>query len=324
MKKPDVRLSITNDGMPSKQERYPMALSNKESPTIKLAHVPGAQGDNVLIGRNGVLPLPDTSLPALLISFYYLEAWEINQHKYHYRDWVMDSGAFSAHNSGVEIKLQDYIDCCKRLIQKDQTLTEVYALDVIGDHEGSLANTEEMWRQGIPAIPCFHAGEPWDALTQMAKNYPKIALGGVALAKSGMKMAWAKQCFARVWPKKIHGFAFSGESQVLGLPWHSVDSTSWEIGPCAFGRWNSFGGNISVRGSAQNLRPEVEFYLELERKARERWKKEMKLLEELSPTIPLTAYPEGTDLSQYYPNIKLVVGTGRSVRDEGIDAMKLE
>src|SRR6202044_4270767 len=126
------------------------------APSIKLAHVVGAQGDNVLIGQRGVDHLPDTSLPALLISYYYLEAWELSKHKYHYRDWVMDSGAFSAHNSGAVIVLQDYIDCCHRLMKDDPTLTEVYSLDVIGDWKASLKNTEEMWRQGVPAIPCYH------------------------------------------------------------------------------------------------------------------------------------------------------------------------
>lgn len=287
---PNSRLSVTNDEMPSKLGRYPEALA---VPTIHLAHVPGAQGDNVLTGRNNSPKMGDRDRPALLISYYYLKQFLANQHRYHYRNWVMDSGAFSAYNSGAVIDLQAYIDCCKQLMATDPTLIEIYALDMIGDWRISLKNTEKMWRQGVPAIPCYHFGEPWDVLKSLARDYPKIALGGVAVKKGG-KNDWAGQCFARIWPKKIHGFAFGSEKAILLYPFHSTDATSWEIKPCRFGRWNAFGGQrVSVRGSSQNLRAEVLWYLELERKARERWKKEMALLETIGPTVRLAESGEG-------------------------------
>lgn len=214
--------------------------------------------------------------PALLVSLIYLKPFLENRHRYIYRDWVLDSGAFSAHNSGTTIHLDEYIETCKELIATDPKLTEVYALDVIGDWKASLKNTAKMWKAGIRAISCYHVGEPEHVLKQMAKDYPKIALGGVALAKTGKKLAWAEQCFARVWPKAIHGFGYGSERAVMTLPWHSTDATSWEIGPCKYGRWHTF-GNMSVRGSRQNLRVEVEWYLLLEQRARQRWKKEMAL-----------------------------------------------
>jgi hypothetical protein len=242
---------------------------------LRLSHISGcSQGDNILQGYRGVERLPEDLKPALLVSYVYLEPFLAKQSKYQYRDWVLDSGAFSAHNSGKEIKLQSYIDCCKRLMDSDKTLTEVYSLDVIGDWKASLKNTEEMWRQGVPAIPCYHWGEPWDALTGMAKDYPKIALGGVALQKTGLKTKWAEQCFARAWPKRIHGFGYGSARSILSLPWDSVDATNWEIGPCKYGQWRSF-GKMSVRGSKQNLRAEVEYYLKLEKQARNKFKNVM-------------------------------------------------
>lgn len=245
----------------------------------------------MLIGRHGVRPVEGEDIPALLVSYYYLPQFKQNRTAYRFRDWVMDSGAFSAHNSGKEIDLMEYIDECHKLIETDPDLVEIYSLDVIGDWKASLKNTEIMWKHGIPAIPCFHADEPWDVLVGLARDYPKIALGGVALAKIGLKMKWAAQCFARVWPKKIHGFAFCSESAVLGLPFHSVDATSWEIGPCKYGQWKAFGNQrVSVRGSKQNLRAEIQWYIELEKKARVRWKKEMELLESIEPTKKLAAH----------------------------------
>lgn len=302
---PTVRLAVAprHEKTEANHNLKGFGKKSPESPSIKLAHVPGAQGDNNLIGQRGVEQLPDGSRPALLVSYVYLKPFLENQHRYAYRDWVMDSGAFSAHASGVEIKLQDYIDTCKRLMESDPTLTEIFALDVIGDHDATLQNVEEMWAQGVPAIPTFHYGEPWHVLTHLAAHYPKIAIGGCVGKRD--KDVFAGQCFARVWPKRIHGFGFGAEKSIMMYPWHSVDATNWETGPCAFGRWNAFGGSLSVRGSKQNLRVEVEWYLELERRARDRWKKEMNLLESLEPA----------------PTLRLVVGAGRSVTNVGINAI---
>ena len=80
--------------------------------------------------------------PSLLISFYYLKGFLENRHKYAIRDWVLDSGAFSAHNSGVEIDLDEYMATCKDLMQSDDQLMEIFSLDVIGDWQASLKNTD--------------------------------------------------------------------------------------------------------------------------------------------------------------------------------------
>lgn len=254
-------------------------------PTVRLAHVPGAQGDNNLLGQRGVSQLPPESYPALLVSFVYIKTFFHNRHRYAYRDWALDSGAFSARSLGVEINLQEYIDLCKRLRGEDPTLRDIFALDVIGDWRATMKNTEAMWRKGIEAIPCYHlADNDWGVLKGMARDYPKIAIGGMADLRGNLKRRFVEQCFARVWPKKMHGFGCSSETMVMSFPWHSVDATNWEIAPCKFGTWRAFGGQrVSVRGSDQNLRAEVEWYLELERRARERWRKEMAKLEGETP-----------------------------------------
>lgn len=248
-------------------------------PTVRLAHVHGAQGDCTLLGRKGIEKMPEDQAPALLVSYFYLENFLKFQSEYCYRDWALDSGAFSAFNSGKTIDLRQYIEKCQELLSKDKTLSEVFSLDVIGDEKGSIKNCEAMWKAGVPAIPTYHFGEPIAALDYLAKSYPKIALGGVARKKIGFKLQFARACFARVWPKKIHGFGYGSEQYVKALPFHSTDATSWELRPCGFGSWAAF-GKMSVRGSNQNLRAEVEFYLKLERYAQSYWAKEMKLLDE--------------------------------------------
>lgn len=236
------------------------------------------------------LEIKQETYPALLVAYVQLHLFEKFRHTYHFRDWVMDSGAFSAFNSGAEIKLQDFIDCCKRYRERDPSLTEIYALDVIGDWKASLHNTEEMWRQGVEAIPCYHWGEPWDVLVGMARDYPKVALGGVAQLRSPQKVRdWVGQCFARIWPKKVHGFAMGTEKAIMSMPFHSTDATNWELRPRKFGIYDYFGrgSRIPVRGGARNLKLEILRYLDMEKRAREKWRKQMKEIgcEGKAPTI---------------------------------------
>lgn len=257
-----------------KDEEHEKEKEHEKDMDYRFVHVPGMQGDKTLKKsqssgkRSSRRP---SRPPALLISYAYLRDFLKHQKDFYYRDWVMDSGAFTAWRTGLAVDLQEYIDCCHRLLEKDKTLVEVYGLDVIHDPEGTTRNIEEMWRQGIKAIPTYHIGSPEEVLIEYAKKYPKIAVGGVALARGKKKEAFAEQVFARVWPKRIHGFAAASEEMVLKFPWDSVDAASWEIGPCGFGNWRAFGGRMSIRGSDQNLRAQVEYFLDLEEKATARW-----------------------------------------------------
>lgn len=249
-------------------------------PTIRLA-VPSWEQDAGL-----------SAPPGLLVSYYYFKGFADPARRAPYRDWVMDSGAYSAHQVGADIDLDAYTEKAKELLATDKTLSEVYALDVIGDWRASLKNTERMWAAGVPAIPCFHANEPWDVLVGLARDYPKIALGGVALANASLKLKWAQQCFARVWPKKIHGFAYGSDTYILALPFHSVDSANWAVGPLTFQKWAAFRQNgmrwadlprwyTSMKGRSKEvmLKAEIEYYLGLERQATSRWRNAMAELE---------------------------------------------
>jgi hypothetical protein len=228
-------------------------------------------------------------VPALLVSFVYLDGFLPMREELSYRDWALDSGAFSAHNSGTPVDLDSYIRVARELQDSDPSLAEVFALDDIGDWRASARNTEVMWEAGVEAIPTYHYGEPPEVLDRIAERYPKIALGGVARSLRGKKRAeWFSQCFARVWPKRVHGFGVFDQSLVMAFPFESCDATSWEINPCAFGNWRGYGSQrVSVRGSRQDLRVEVEYYLWLEGEMRRRWRREMLRAGGAGPTLRL-------------------------------------
>ena len=254
--------------------------------TYRLANLPG-RGDSCLNGLNDI-PKVDLN-PSLLISYFYRDYFVKHRDRYAIRSWVLDSGAYSSMSRDVEIDLDEYIEFAKHWLKTDPQLEEVFALDVIGDAKQSLKNCEKMWEEGIPAIPTYHRGSPESDLKYIAKNFPKIALGGVA--KFRQKLPWAIECFRRVYPKPIHGFGFGTEKDCLALPWHSVDASTWSLQPCAFGGWKTY-GYLNIRGQTdQNLTVEIEEWLEVERVVNQRWRSEMRKLRE--PLKQLTDLRQG-------------------------------
>ena len=142
-----------------------------------------------------------------------------------------------------------------------------------------------MWNAGVPAIPCWHINEPYSALLHIAKEYPKIAIGGLTTIRgSHSKIAWIQKAMKMIWPKKVHGFGCGAETVIMSVPFHTVDATSWSIRPQRFGQWQSMkidaATSLPVRKN-HKIELEVEWYLKLEDQAKFRWKKEMELLESL-------------------------------------------
>lgn len=242
-----------------------------------------------------------TFIPSTLVSYHYYDGVKSALDYYDFRDWALDSGAFSAASSGVPINLEAYIEFCREVLRGSNPPAEIFALDVIGDGDATYSNVSKMWDAGIAAIPAFHPGEPERLLLRYARSFPKIALGGVARLRGHARSRWLSGCFSKVWPARIHGFGLASEDHVLGLPFHSTDAASWEIQPCGFGSWRSYeGAMLSPRGKA-DLTPEVEWYGDLERRARARWRKQM---EELG---------EGRHES---PVVRLALTTGRNGRHD--------
>ena len=208
-------------------------------------------------------------------------------------DWVLDSGAYTAFKSGKPIKLDSFIAFCKDILDKPNPPTEIFALDVIGDWKASLRNVEKMWAKGVEAIPTYHAGEPEDYLLGIARDYPKIAVGGAAgriRSKEG-RIKFTEQCFARIWPCRVHGFGVGNFDQIMSVPWHSVDHTTW-ANPRRFGSYKSLGrpkgrGNETVQKpsldrSKMSIAPEIDYYLNYQKKAKAKWRKQLELLKDLS------------------------------------------
>jgi hypothetical protein len=223
--------------------------------------------------------------PALLVSYAYWDKFQAECTKEprlrsRFRDYSLDSGAFTAANSGKPVDLARYIDFCQGLRDSDPQCVEIFSLDVIGDWRASARNAAIMVNAGVPCIPTFHVGEPTAALLEMADAFPKISIGGAVRWSLDKKLAWAEQVFARVWPKKIHGLGMTSERMLSRLPFHSVDSSDCFVAPVQYGVYKQFGKVRGIRGSAiSTLRCEVEWYLKLERMLRDKHGRQLASLE---------------------------------------------
>lgn len=207
-------------------------------------------------------------LPSVLVSFAYRQSWAKAKHVA-WREVVLDSGAFTVHRSGGKVDLLEFAEWAKEQRATNPLVTEIFTLDVIGgDWRDSLRNTEELHKLGLPVIPVYHVGEPVDVLKALARDYPKIALGGAVGYHK--KLEWAALCFREVWPKKIHGLGF-GYKGIFQLPFHSIDHTALtEVFRSA--RYHSM-GHLPIYTSRHKfgVNVEIQHLLDEEARARRFW-----------------------------------------------------
>jgi hypothetical protein len=224
--------------------------------------------------------------PAVLMSFHFLPQIRKTSEEL-FRTvksfgCMLDSGAYSARRMKKEIDIEALI-----VEVKSGGWKEAAALDSIGDPETSYRNAMHMAEKGADAFPTFHYGEPWEYLRKYAAMAGKVGLGGLVPVKSSSdRDAWLSECFSRIWPKKTHGFGVMGEDTLMKFPFHSVDSTSWEAGALCFGNYQFAAGQklgmgrpkarAAVGGLETYLRPEVAWYMRLEKMVQARWAPEFR------------------------------------------------
>lgn len=221
----------------------------------------------------------------LLISYPYLKSFLRLRSRLRIGRWVLDSGAFSAAQAGRAVDVKGYSAACKSL-----DFDEHFALDVIGDHKAGLRNYEYMRGEGLTPIPVYHPGEPWWVLDRLAADTEKIAVGSAfslkktitnAQARKGSIDAYVSQVFARVWPKRVHGLAMSGERLLQAFPFDSVDSTTWCLVPQKFHRFRFNGATRAIpqrdpiTKTSNALFSQVREFQRMERKYTTQWRREM-------------------------------------------------
>lgn len=225
-----------------------------------------------------------------LVTFPFIKAWdEANPDPpWNVGRTILDSGAFSAWNSG---KVIDFEKLCTEA--GNGRWDEAVALDVIGNPLAGLDNARKMKERGLHVMPVFHFGEPWEILEAYKAEFNRIGLScrfGEPIKES---MRWLEQCFARAYPAEFHSFGWVKESALMALPFATADTASWHTG-IRFGKGQAYPGlRIPKRTEAgpgvYDLKADVLHYLRMEERIIERWQKELARFEVTETSVPSVA-----------------------------------
>lgn len=167
--------------------------------------------------------------------------------------FLLDSGAFSAWNSGRAIDLAEYIAFAKDFIARHKAGIEhiyIVNLDVIPGRRGEVpttkmvaeaakegwANMLEMERAGLTPLHIFHQGEDFSVLDALSKRHRYIGISPSNDASVKDRHAWLQKVYRIIRAGNMtHGFGVTAKRLMRDFPWYSVDSTSW-LAPIIYGK----------------------------------------------------------------------------------------
>jgi hypothetical protein len=171
----------------------------------------------------------------LLESYFYLQDWQINLIPL-FKSFMLDSGAFSF-MSGLKQKLSwdDYAQQYAEFV-KEHNIKLFFELDIdkiVGLREVDRLRGKIESIVGRQSIPVFHRARGKDYFLSIVKNYPYVAIGGIAIRdivpKEYKHLIWFIDK-AHEHNCKIHGLGFTKVDLLPYLQFDSVDSTAWIYG----------------------------------------------------------------------------------------------
>jgi hypothetical protein len=152
---------------------------------------------------------------------------------------LLDSGAFTAKNSGETIKLDDY---CRFLDEWGSKIFRYLALDVVGDPKATDANLKEMLRTGYKPAPVHVLGDDQRRMDELFSYSNYVALAGLRRPHKGgapkeyvaAKMKWAAG-------RDVHWLGYVREPMIAAFRPFSCDSASW-MSAALYGRMDVYLG----------------------------------------------------------------------------------
>jgi hypothetical protein len=164
----------------------------------------------------------------ILIAFPYFSKGVLEELKKMDRNsyrLIVDSGAFSAHNSGEEVKLDDYCAFIKFLQDQPINLEAYVQLDVIFNELETLKNYRTMLERGFEPAPVFTRGSDEKYFQELCKQGEYVFVGGVQRGLNNR--AFAKWVLENSSQYKVHLLAFIKPDFINHYKPYSVDSSSW-------------------------------------------------------------------------------------------------
>jgi len=161
----------------------------------------------------------------LLVAYPYLNADQgelIREHGDRTR-FVLDSGAFTAWRTGKPVVLDDY---CRFIETTKIPIWRYFALDVIGDPDGTRRNLDTMLQRGLKPIPVFTRGEDPKHLDELYEVSDVVAVGGLVGTKGNK--GFVKGIMRHVGDRKVHWLGFTSPNYVKHFRPFMCDAANWE------------------------------------------------------------------------------------------------
>ena len=150
--------------------------------------------------------------------------------------FLMDSGAFTAHQAGQTLSVSDYMGFIKGL---GFSPTRYFQLDVIGDPQATMVNLEKMYEAGYEPIPIWQRGADPGVIPRMYELSPDlVALGGLV-----GNIPYARHVVANVWPqgRPYHLLGCTHLGMMARFRPPSVDSSTF-LSIARFGKFQIYMG----------------------------------------------------------------------------------
>lgn len=138
--------------------------------------------------------------------------------------FLLDSGAFTAHSLGKEIKLDDYCRFIERLPFKPW---RYFTLDAIGDPETTLRNYETMLRRGFKPVPVLTQGESFSVMDDYWKTSDVVGVGGLVHVPLNVKKKFIQDVMRHANGRRVHWLGFTNDQYVKHYRPYMCDSSAW-------------------------------------------------------------------------------------------------
>lgn len=159
---------------------------------------------------------------------------------------LVDSGAFTVHNSGGHVSLSRYESFVKESRESlfaGCASVEFMTLDVIGDQKATWANYETLRRRGCDVIPIVTCGDgSMDDIDRACQSSDYIAFGALTWHAHQDPSVWLRKAALRLMEHrertgvmpKAHLLGVSSRFWLSAFPAFSADATSW-LAPLRYG-----------------------------------------------------------------------------------------
>lgn len=157
--------------------------------------------------------------------------------------FLLDSGAFTAWRLGKQITLDDY---CRFLEGLPTRPWRYFALDEIGNPDGTRRNYELMLRRGFKPLPVYTRGAPIEDLEALYETTDVVGIGGL-VTKHQHPAGYLKFLWPKLKGRPVHLLGYTPPEWLKIFRPYSCDSSSWLSGR-QYGATNLYLGNGRFKG----------------------------------------------------------------------------